>query len=168
MGDEWVFGTAGGTVSIQQSPQENSRCLRLLDTSRTAETWAKRTFPGQNQQVGIECRVRFGQEADGFALGVLGGDKPAVLLFTRGNELGCEVGNGEWRMLQRYNANAWYSVRITLDMKAQTFSVYVDGVQRGDKLRFRNSMQSVDAWQAETPVRTTGTLYLNAIRVTER
>ncbi len=70
--------------------------------------------------------------------------------------------------LQRYDPNVWYSLRISLDIKAQTFSVYVNGVQRGDKLRFRNNVQSVDAWQAETPVRTTGTLYLNAVKVVER
>lgn len=166
-GNNWDFGFDGGAVSVQQSPQESSRCLRLLDTNPRATVWAMRKFPSQAQQAGFECRLRLGQVADGYALAILGGNKPAVLLLTRGGELGCEVGNGEWRPLQRYDANVWYTIRISADVKGKTFTVYVDGVQRGEKLKFRNAVASVDAWQVETSNKAIGTLYVTAMRVTE-
>ena len=167
-GNNWSFGFEGGIVSVQQSPQESTRCLRLLDTNPRATVWAMRKFPSQSQQVGFECRLRIGQVADGYALAILGGDKPAVLLLTRGGELGCEVGNGEWHALQRYEAKIWYTIRISADVKGKTFNVYIDGVQRGEKLKFSTAVPSVDAWQVETPGKTAGTLYLNSMKVTER
>lgn len=167
-GAEWDFGADGGMVSIQQSPMENTKCLRLLDSNRAASVWALRKFPRQPVQAGFECRMRFGQMADGYALAILNGDKPAVLIFTQGNELGCEVGNGEWRALHRYDGTTWYNVRVSLDIKAKKFNVYIDGVQRGEGLPFRNGVDGVDGWQVETPVRNTGTLYLNSMKVTER
>ena len=91
-----------------------------------------------------------------------------MLLLTRGGELGCEVANGAWHTLQRYEPNVWYTIRISADVRDKMFSVYVDGVQRGEKLTFSNPVQSVDAWQAETPSKTAGALYLNAMKVTER
>ena len=167
-GNNWNFGFEGGIVSVQQSPQENSRCLRLLDNNPRATVWALRKFPSQSEHVGFECHLRIGQAADGYALAILGSDKAAVLLLTRGGELGCEIANGGWHTLQRYEPNVWYTIRISADVKDKTFSVYVDVTQRGDKLKFANPVQSVDAWQVETPNRTTGTLYISAMKVTER
>ena len=167
-GNNWSFSFEGGTVSVQHSPQESTRCLRLLPNTTGAPVWAMRKFPSQSEQVGFECRLRVGQVADGYALAILGGDKPAVLLLTRGGELGCEVANGAWHTLQRYEPNVWYTIRISADVRDKMFSVYVDGVQRGEKLTFSNPVQSVDAWQAETPSKTAGALYLNAMKVTER
>lgn len=168
VGNNWVFGGNGGGTSIQQSPQETSRCLRLTDTSRSDSVWAIRKFPSQAQQVGFECRFRVGVAADGYALAILGSDKPAVLLLTRNGELVCETGSNEWHSLQPYSANVWYTIRIAADVKTKTFNVFVDGVQRGEKLKFRNPVQAADAWQAETPVRLSGTMFLNAMKVTER
>lgn len=167
-GGDWDFGANGGSVSMQSSPQESTKSLRLQDTSRTAGVWALRKFPKQSQQLGFEFRVRYGQAADGFAMGLLGGDKPAILMYTLGGKIVCETSDKDSKSLQTYEANKWYTIRISADVKNKKYNVYVDGVQRGEGLTFRNSVDGIDAWQAEIPNITTGAMYLNALKVTER
>jgi hypothetical protein len=168
-GDHWEFRTSGGTATIQQSPDENGRCLRLLSEGRSAaRVVAKRTFPGQEHHAGFECRLRMGQPADGYTLEILSDDQPVATLSTRKGALGCENSNTAWRALQPYSANVWYTIRIAIDMSGNTFDVYIDGVRCGEKIKLRRPVQSVGAWQAATPIKAAGQLYLTAMKVTER
>ena len=88
-----------------------------------------------------------------------------VNIFTRNGNLCWESGHGQPTILQPYEADHDYGVKVVADITAKSATVFIDGQPRGQHLPFARAIDAIDYVLIRTGDAATGELYLGPVNI---
>ncbi|MGD0899580.1 MAG: glycoside hydrolase family 99-like domain-containing protein, partial [Thermoguttaceae bacterium] len=169
----WEVDKSGGTWACHPGglmPRDfffHSDWFKLVDTSTTAAVTIKHQIARQTQgRITLEYRFRLPARMDGACWQLRDMEQAGVSIVTAGGGNLCyEMPGGEPRVLQPYEADHDYGVKVVADLDAKTADVYVDGALMASAAPFCRPIRSIDYVLIKTGDAATGEMFLGPVNV---
>ncbi|QNK57914.1 DNRLRE domain-containing protein [Paenibacillus sp. PAMC21692] len=162
----WDVTTAGGTVTVDNSPGGTNKSLKLLDNSSAAAVSAATNFTAYAGDVTYEFDMLSAQTNG--SLGISGrslaGTNAFTLAFSPSGNIYTFDGANQYPV-ETYAVNTWYHVKIVARTSANTFDLYINGELKASNLQFRNSASSLKGIYLNTGASVPGTFYVDHIQI---
>lgn len=161
-----AVATGGGSVSVTEVPFPADKSVRIQKLATAGMSSLTTTFASQSGRVVFEAKV-MAREAAGFkAIPYIygsGGGAVASVAFQDGS-IKAYVG-GTAQVMQPFQPNVWYLVRVVVDTDAGVFDLYIDGVRKARGQRLRTPAGAVSRVTYYMDGVNTGTLYVDNVKV---
>jgi glycosyl hydrolase family 28 len=155
-----------GSVTVQEVPFPADKSVQVAKPDATGTSSLAIAFPPKGGRVVFEAKVKAAETAGFKAIPYVydsGGDAVASVSFENGN-IQTRIG-GANTVIQPFDANVWYRVRVVVDTNAGAFDLYVDGVRKEHAVALRTASASVDHARFFMDGANTGTLYVDNVKV---
>lgn len=161
-----VVSTGGGSVTVRDVPFAGDRSVRLQKLATTGVTSLSTSVADLRGRVAFEARV-MARETQGFkALPYIydaAGVAVASVAFQDGAIKSYVGGSAE--VVQAFEANVWYLVRVVVDTDTDQYDLFVDGVRKQVRRPLRNATESVRRVSFFLDGVNTGTVYVDSVRI---
>ncbi len=120
--------------------------VRLHDTGKKGDVEFKLSFPKQDSGlVVIDFRFMMPEPANSHKVARVYGEKEAIQIETEGGHLSYRHDGKEYTpLLDSYDPNRWYAIRIAADPVLRKADVYVDGIRKIAGAPFRGEATYLD------------------------
>lgn len=167
---------AGWTVSaptdtsctIAEVPSSTDKSMKFYDNSTSAYASASKNFTAQSGQVTWEFKFMVGATDKWEKFFMKSGSTMAVEMFMSGSSLKYKNSSGQDVTVGSISTNTLYNVKVIADVGTDTFDVYFNGASTPtlSGCTFRNAVSSVDNLLFGSGNSTTGTSYIDDVKVT--
>ena len=161
-----VVSTGGGSVTVKDVPLAGDHSVRIQKLATSGVSSLSATVPSQSGRVVFEARVMARETAGFKALPYIynsSGVAVASVAFQDG-AIKTYVG-GAAEVVQPFEVNVWYLVRVVVDTDADVFDLYIDGVRKHQRKALRAATTSVSKVSYYLDGVNTGTVYVDAVRI---
>ncbi|OQB14790.1 MAG: hypothetical protein BWY15_00944 [Firmicutes bacterium ADurb.Bin193] len=157
--------TVSGDVKVANIPSASDKSIKFNDTDASTLT-AVKGFAQQTGAITVEYDFMVPATVDFAGLQLEDGSgTTAIVLKTRYGQIAYKKSDDSWANLQAYNPNTWYSIRIEADVSTDTYSVYVNGVERANGVAFNRAVSSIEQIKFTTGSSYTGLMYVDNVKV---
>jgi len=148
----WTVAGTGGTASVQAATSAPGDHVLVIDhpTTTSASLLAGTTIPTQSGRLALDVSVRADQtDADGYGPWLRdSGDVHGPLIAFRANgTIAVNAAGAGWTSVVGYSAGEWYRLRLVVDVPANSFDLWVDGVRVAEGVPFRSAVTSLSKLQ---------------------
>ncbi|MBD2845561.1 Ig-like domain-containing protein [Paenibacillus sp. IB182496] len=153
------------TGAIYGEPGQSMKLQRI--ESADSSYYVYKTIPAASEDMRISFRARAGQSDATVLAPVIQGQDGVITQIAFFNTGNLRILQGTWVDLWTgYEADRWYAFDIVIDVKMQTFAVWVDGHLLGDNFAFQTAQEGVSRigfgiYKGEG----TASLYVDDIRI---
>ena len=162
----WESDKSGGTWAYQYKREFDHDWFKLIDDSPTAAVTIKHQIARQREgRLTLEYRFKMPSNMDGACWQLRDFEQAAVSLVTAGGNLCWENGQGEPTVLQPYELNREYGVKVIADLTAKKADLYMDGSLVRQGLPFAHPVGSIDYVLIKTGNAATGELFLSPVNI---
>ncbi|WP_248929808.1 polysaccharide lyase family 8 super-sandwich domain-containing protein [Paenibacillus hamazuiensis] len=162
----YTIDTAGGTAAVADAAAVSGKSVKFEQTAERKAVSAYKRFLPQKGVVGAEFDIMLPEAKDGRVWSLQDGSgRSAVAVRTSGGRLVAVGASGEDAVLQRYEANRWYRIKVMLEFPKQRYSVYIDGVLRASGLALAAPVSEVSRFAVSSGAEQTGAFYMDGVRV---
>jgi hypothetical protein len=163
----WAIGsTGGGSVTVREVPFAADHSVRIQKLNASGVSSLSTTIAAQRGRVVFEAKV-MAREIAGFkAIPYIydaAGHAVASVALQDGN-LRAYVG-GTSTIVQPFDADVWYVVRVVVDTDAGAFDLFVDGVRKLHGVALRAPAAAVARVSYFMDGANTGTLYVDNVKI---
>jgi 2-phospho-L-lactate guanylyltransferase (CobY/MobA/RfbA family) len=161
-----VVSTGGGSVTVQAVPFLNDRSVKVQKLNASGASSLSTTVASQSGRLAFEAKVMARETAGFKAIPYIynsNGDTVASVSFQDGN-IRTYLG-GTSTIVQSFDIDVWYLVRVVIDTNTDTFDLYIDGVRKQHNQSLRTATTSVSTVSFFMDGTNTGTLYVDSVRV---
>jgi hypothetical protein len=166
-GTPWsIAASPAGAVTVEEVPFAADKSVEIAKPDATGTSSLARELGAQNGRVVFEAKVKAAETAGFKAIPYIydaSGNPVASVSFQEGN-IQAWIG-GTNTVIQSFDANVWYRVRVVVDTDAGAFDLYVDGVRKEHAVALRTNAGSVDHFRYFMDGANTGTLYVDNVKV---
>ncbi|MCM3409986.1 pectinesterase family protein [Metabacillus litoralis] len=148
-------------TDLQNGDADKGGATRIIHNSfanQGADKVAVIEFDFMAEEVGSSSRIRLMNQ---------GGNNALVSLETSGDSLGYRTATGLVPLVDHINTNTWYKIKITADMRSETYSVVISGgadaVAR--ELPFYQSVSDFGRLDVNTGNSSTATYFIDNIKM---
>lgn len=167
-GQEWRYGYAGGTITVQDALGLPGKALKLVQTDQTHDIWVQRAFPLQQGSFSLECLIRPNNLRDGIAVSVVRGNTVVAQLEISDSRLMAQQGGRDSVALEPFAFHVWYTVRFDVHPRSGYYDIYINNVKRGEKLALVAQADGADGWRVSSGTLGIGALYISTVKVVPR
>jgi hypothetical protein len=161
-----VVSTGAGSVTVREVPFPADKSVKVQKLNTSGTSSLSTTVPDQSGRVAFEAKV-MSRETVGFkAISYIynsSGTTVASVLFEDGN-IKAYVGSTK-TVVQPFEPDVWYLVRIVVDTGTDEFDLYVDGVRKMNDQNLRSATSSVNKVAFYMDGANTGTLYVDNVKI---
>lgn len=162
----YVLDRTGGSALIVEVPNSLNKSVKFEDISSTRSVVAAKSFDTQQGKVTAEFDIMLPTRSSYHSWNLQGdGTRNAVTVMISGNNLIYKNSLGGDTVLQAYEPNTWYTVKIEADPATQLSTIYVNGIPRAVDAAFRFSVASLERFAASTGMSGTGIFHLDNVKV---
>ncbi len=162
----WDTDLSGGTIDYSYKKEFDHQWFKLVDTSDKAAVTIKHQIARQTDgELTLEFRFRMPVKMDGVCWQLRDLGQAAISIITADGNLCWENGQGRNTVLQPYEPNHDYGVKVIADISHRTADVYIDGQLQGHALPFANAVDSIDYALIKTGDSATGELFLAPVNI---
>ncbi|MGD0093503.1 MAG: glycoside hydrolase family 99-like domain-containing protein [Planctomycetota bacterium] len=168
----WEVDRSGGSFTFSPNCRYpagfafHSDWFKLLDNSATAAVTIKHQLARQSAgQITLELRFKMPAKMDGVCWQLRDLQEPAVSLLTDGGNLCFENAAGQPQVLQPYEADHDYGVKVVADISARIADIYIDGALKARAAPFCRAVKTIDYVLVKTGDAATGELFLGPVNV---
>lgn len=161
-----VVSTGGGSVTVREVPFAADKSVKVQKLNTSGTSSLATTFTNQSGRVAIEAKVMARETAGFKAIPYVynsNGDTVASVSFQDGN-IKCYIG-GTATVVQPFEPDVWYLVRLVIDTNTDKFDLYIDGVRKEHNQTLRTATTSVNKVSYYMDGVNTGTLYVDSVRL---
>lgn len=166
-GGPWtVVSTGGGSVTVQEVPFPADKSVKIQKLNTSGVSSLTSTVADQSGRVAFEARVMARETAGFKAIPYIynsAGTTIASVSFQDGNIKAYYGGTST--VVQAFEADVWYLVRVVLDTGTDTFDLYIDGVRKAHNQALRSATTSVNKVSYFMDGTNTGTLYVDNAKI---
>ena len=166
--DQLLNWASNNPMSIEAYPFDKDRSLAI--SGRNGSAYATYSFSPADDIVSIETKVKITDESFALVPQVTDKDgKTALNIAMYKNNLYASDGQS-WKRIYEgltpwmyYPNNNWFNIKITADIRRNTYDLYVDGAKRAVGFKFINKVNNLGqlAFSSEKSSKT----YINRIRI---
>lgn len=161
-----VVSTGGGSVTVRDVPFAGDRSVRVQKLATSGVSSLSTSVADLSGRVVFEARV-MARETQGFkALPYIynsAGVAVASVAFQDGSIRSYVGGTAE--VVQAFEANVWYLVRVVVDTSTDQYDLFIDGVRKQVRRPLRNATASVRRVSFFLDGVNTGTVYVDSVRI---
>jgi hypothetical protein len=162
----WDTDLSGGTYDYSYKKEFDHQWFKLTDTSDKAAVTIKHQIARQTAgELTLEFRFRMPVKMDGVCWQLRDLSQAAISIVTADGNLCWENAQGQPTVLQPYDADHDYGVKIIADLSHRTADVYIDGQLQGHALPFAHAVDSIDFVLIKTGDAATGELFLAPVNI---
>jgi len=161
-----VVSTGGGSVTVQEVPFATDKSVKVQKLNTSGVSSLSTTIANQSGRVAFEAKVMARETAGFKAIPYIYNSSGAVVAsvsFQDGN-IKAYLG-GTSTIIEAFEADVWYLVRVVIDTNAGTFDLYIDGVRKEHAQALRTVTSSVNTVTYYMDGTNTGTLYVDNIKI---
>jgi hypothetical protein len=167
--NDWIGTTNGGSVGVQDwncGASVDTRSVKLDDTSGSNNVTLSHAFTTQSLTTVWDYTFLLPNKLDGVTAELKNGTTTAVRIITSGGNICYEDSNGNLVTLwSNYQANLWYTIRITADPNVDIAWIEVNGKTQAYGVAFRNAVVGFDKIVFSTPTSGAGAVWVDDIDV---
>jgi hypothetical protein len=165
----WILSGSGGTCTIAEVPDAENKSMKLQDTSSSGRIEARKNLTSSTGVITAEFETMFGGSLlNGGSVILREGTTDAVRIFANSQgQLVYKDDTGSDITIDDIAADAWYKIRIMADTNSDICDVYLDGTRKLSGVPFRFKVDAVDNVFVITSNSSTGTMYVDNIKVSE-
>ncbi len=161
-----IVSTGGGSVTVQDVPFGTDKSVKIQKLATSGTSSLSTTFANQSGRVAIEAKVMARETAGFKAIPYIYnslGDTVASISFQDGN-IRAHIG-GTSTVIQSFETDVWYLVRVVIDIGADTFDLYIDGIRKQRGAALRTATSSINKVTYYMDSTNTGTFYVDDFKV---
>ncbi len=162
--------TTTGSATVVNVPSSSNKSVLLQDSSTSASSSMTRTFTAQSETFDIEYSFMQPSYSNYFRMRLLSGSTQATALITsNGNIAYRDNATNTDVMVQAYNTNTWYNIRMTVKPGTDTFDLYVNNKLMVYDIPFvNNPITSINTIGFNTDGPSIGNTYVDNVKVLYR
>lgn len=163
-----VIAAPGTSSSVSAFPSTVNRSLRLKDDFSSGNVTVRKTFGKVKNTASVEWKFNEAI-APRWSVFTLLNDNAIVaeLAVVNGPNLVYRDVNGIEHVVQGVSSNTWYTIRMVVDIEANTYDLYVNGILKVSKIPFINKVNAVNVLEFRTGYGPLSTLYIDDVKVTQ-
>ncbi|SFM17549.1 S-layer homology domain-containing protein [Paenibacillus sp. 1_12] len=166
----WTDILAGtGKAAVAEIPSASDKSLGLFVANKTDAAEANRIFPGLTGKVAIEARVMTTGDQFSVAPYLYNSNDKAFMKFGFRNGYFVALGKTSTINAQPFEKNKWYNLKIVVNTNANTYDLWIDGVQqdiiREDMLLDFSGNTSITRVMFKADNSNASTSYVNNLKV---
>lgn len=161
-----VISTGGGSVTVREVPFVADKSVKIQKLNTSGTSSLSTTFTSQSGRVVFEAKVMARETAGFKAIPYIydgSGNTVASVSFQDGN-IKCYIG-GTATVVQAFEPDVWYLVRLVVDTGSDQFDLYIDGVRKEHNQALRMATSNVTKLNYYMDGTNTGTLYVDSVRI---
>ncbi|MFC5652688.1 alginate lyase family protein [Paenibacillus solisilvae] len=162
----WLFTNSANTrAGVTALPSAADKSLKITDNNPQGASLIRKSFPAQSGTVSAQWSFMEQSSLFSMKFGLKSGNNFAAELYTIGSNLVYKDSLNRYINIQSLKTNTWYTVTLTANPEAGTFSLSINGFLKAYGLPFTNQVSSIDSIGFYSGSAQKGAIFINNVGV---